>query len=90
MRIVRSLADLPGEVAKATAEAESAFGDGTVFVETYVERGRHVARHVDATEQRLQLVANDLTLLIDTANAPIFGIEASGKVNEWNKKACHL
>ena len=42
MRIVRSLADLPGEVAKATAEAESAFGDGTVFVETYVERGRHV------------------------------------------------
>ncbi len=42
MRIVRSLADLPGEVAKATAEAESAFGDGTVFVETYVEAGRHV------------------------------------------------
>ncbi|ANH37535.1 Acetyl-/propionyl-coenzyme A carboxylase alpha chain [Nocardioides dokdonensis FR1436] len=42
MRIVRTLADLPGEVAKATAEAESAFGDGTVFIETYVERGRHV------------------------------------------------
>jgi len=42
MRVVRSLADLPGEVAKASAEAESAFGDGTVFVEPYVERGRHV------------------------------------------------
>ena len=42
MRIVRSLKDLPGEVEKAEAEAASAFGDGTVFVEPYVERGRHV------------------------------------------------
>ena len=42
MRIVRTLADLPGEIAAAEAEAESAFGDGTVFVEPYVERGRHV------------------------------------------------
>ena len=42
MRIVRALADLPGDVEKASAEAESAFGDGTVFVEPYVEAGRHV------------------------------------------------
>jgi propionyl-CoA carboxylase alpha chain len=42
MRIVRTLADLPGEIERASAEAESAFGDGTVFVETYVEKGRHV------------------------------------------------
>ena len=42
MRVVRSLDDLPGEIAKAQAEAASAFGDGTVFFEPYVERGRHV------------------------------------------------
>ena len=42
MRIVRSLADLAAEIETATAEAESAFGDGTVFVEAYVERSRHV------------------------------------------------
>jgi propionyl-CoA carboxylase alpha chain len=42
MRVVRALADLPGEIAKAQAEALSAFGDGTVFVEPYVERARHV------------------------------------------------
>ena len=36
------LADLPGEVELAAAEAASAFGDATVFVEPYVERGRHV------------------------------------------------
>jgi PAS domain S-box-containing protein len=42
------------------------------------------------TEQRLSLVANDLTLLIDTANAPIFGIDANGHVNEWNRKAVEI
>ena len=42
MRIVRTLADLDTEIAKAGEEAASAFGDGTVFVEPYVERGRHV------------------------------------------------
>ncbi len=42
MRIVRSLVDLEQEIAAAEAEAASAFGDGTVFVEPYVESGRHV------------------------------------------------
>ncbi|MEL5957617.1 biotin carboxylase N-terminal domain-containing protein [Streptomyces sp. CLV115] len=42
MRIVRELAQLPAELAAATAEAISAFGDGEVFAEPYVERGRHV------------------------------------------------
>ncbi len=42
MRVVRRLDDLPVEVAAAEAEAHSAFGDGTVFVEPYVEHGRHV------------------------------------------------
>ncbi|OXS31544.1 acetyl/propionyl/methylcrotonyl-CoA carboxylase subunit alpha [Streptomyces sp. XY006] len=42
MRVVRRLADLDAELAAARAEAASAFGDGEVFVEPYVERGRHV------------------------------------------------
>jgi len=42
MRVVRTLAELSGEIEKARAEAASAFGDGTVFVEPYVEHGRHV------------------------------------------------
>ncbi|MFT5550348.1 MAG: PAS domain S-box-containing protein [Candidatus Azotimanducaceae bacterium] len=33
------------------------------------------------------IVANELTQLIDTANAPIFGINAQGNVNEWNQQA---
>jgi len=33
------------------------------------------------------LIADDLTRLIDTANAPIFGIDTGGRVTEWNQKA---
>ncbi|WP_244177254.1 biotin carboxylase N-terminal domain-containing protein [Streptomyces albus] len=42
MRLVRDLAELPAELAAASAEAASAFGDGEVFAEPYVENGRHV------------------------------------------------
>ncbi|MET9774797.1 biotin carboxylase N-terminal domain-containing protein [Streptomyces sp. NPDC006367] len=42
MRVVRHLADLDAALAAARAEAASAFGDGEVFTEPYVENGRHV------------------------------------------------
>ncbi|WP_345591759.1 acetyl/propionyl/methylcrotonyl-CoA carboxylase subunit alpha [Streptomyces marokkonensis] len=42
MRVVRRLADLDAELTAARAEAASTFGDGSVFVEPYVENGRHV------------------------------------------------
>ena len=42
MRVVRSLADLPGELAAARSEAASAFGDPTVYCEPYLHRGRHI------------------------------------------------
>ncbi|MFI5852342.1 biotin carboxylase N-terminal domain-containing protein [Micromonospora chalcea] len=42
MRIVRDAAGLGEAVAGARREAAAAFGDGTVFIERYVERGRHV------------------------------------------------
>ncbi|QFZ17982.1 ATP-binding protein [Saccharothrix syringae] len=42
MRVVRSRAELAGAVESARREAESAFGDGTVFCEPLLERARHV------------------------------------------------
>ncbi|MFG2553305.1 biotin carboxylase N-terminal domain-containing protein [Streptomyces sp. NPDC048581] len=42
MRIVRHLEELSAALESARAEAASAFGDGEVFVEPYVENGRHV------------------------------------------------
>eukprot|EP00972_Heterocapsa_arctica_P088504 13048836-Heterocapsa_arctica.AAC.1 len=32
-------------------------------------------------------VADDMRRIIETANAPIFGIDKEGKVTEWNAKA---
>ncbi len=42
MRIVRSADELGEAVDAAAREAEAAFGDGTVFVEPWIERGRHI------------------------------------------------
>jgi PAS domain S-box-containing protein len=40
---------------------------------------------LDVYRSEMERVAHDLTLLIDTANAPIFGIDSKGLVNEWNQ-----
>ncbi|MFP5219736.1 MAG: biotin carboxylase N-terminal domain-containing protein [Actinomycetes bacterium] len=42
MRVVRTAAELPAALAAARREASSAFGDATMLLERYVERGRHV------------------------------------------------
>ncbi|WP_149824948.1 acetyl/propionyl/methylcrotonyl-CoA carboxylase subunit alpha [Streptomyces tailanensis] len=42
MRVVRHLKELSAALEAARAEALSAFGDGEVFVEPYVEHGRHI------------------------------------------------
>jgi propionyl-CoA carboxylase alpha chain len=42
MRVVSDPADLEGELAAAGAEALSAFGDATVFVEPYLPTARHI------------------------------------------------
>lgn len=48
MRVVRTLAELPGQLEGAQAEALSAFGDPTVFCERYLETGRHIEVQVMA------------------------------------------
>jgi len=42
MRIVRDAKDLPKQIETARQEAESAFGDGALFVEPYIETSRHI------------------------------------------------
>ncbi|WP_349271207.1 acetyl/propionyl-CoA carboxylase subuit alpha [Mycolicibacterium parafortuitum] len=48
MRVVRELAELDAQVAAARREAQSAFGDPTVFCERYLEAGHHVEVQVMA------------------------------------------
>ncbi|WP_307857376.1 biotin carboxylase N-terminal domain-containing protein [Mycobacterium sp. SM1] len=42
MRVVDEISSLPSEVEAARREAQSAFGDPTVFCERYVAAGRHI------------------------------------------------
>ena len=48
MRVVRAEADLEEAKAAAAREALSAFGDDTLLIEKYVERGRHIEVQVMA------------------------------------------
>ena len=51
MRVVRTRAELQENLETAEREAKSAFGDGTVFCERYLERGRHIEVQVMADSQ---------------------------------------
>jgi propionyl-CoA carboxylase alpha chain len=48
MRVVNELSTLPDEVAAARREAQSAFGDPTVFCERYLPTGHHIEVQVMA------------------------------------------
>jgi acetyl-CoA carboxylase biotin carboxylase subunit len=48
MRVARDEDELRAGVVQARNEAQAAFGDGTVYVEKFVERGRHVEVQVIA------------------------------------------
>ncbi|WP_367043071.1 biotin carboxylase N-terminal domain-containing protein [Streptomyces sp. Je 1-332] len=92
MRVVRELGDLEGELAAAGAEAASAFGDGEVFVEPYLEGGRHVEVQImaDAYDTVWALGTRDCTLqrrhqkVIEESPAP--GL-ADGLVDELHAQA---
>ncbi|WP_328891284.1 acetyl/propionyl/methylcrotonyl-CoA carboxylase subunit alpha [Streptomyces sp. NBC_00316] len=78
MRVVRELSELKGELQAAEAEAAHAFGDGEVFAEPYIERGRHVEVQImaDAHETVWALGTRDCSLqrrhqkVIEEAPAP--------------------
>ncbi|BAW10429.1 acetyl/propionyl/methylcrotonyl-CoA carboxylase subunit alpha [Nocardia seriolae] len=48
MRVVRQLSELTDQIEAAQREAQSAFGDPTVFCERYLETGRHIEVQVMA------------------------------------------
>ncbi|MCF3963105.1 ATP-binding protein, partial [Streptomyces fuscigenes] len=95
MRVVRDLAALPGALEAARAEALAAFGDGEVFVEPYVERGRHVEVQVlaDAHGTVWTLGTRDCSLqrrhqkVVEEAPAPGIGPELTRELCEASAAA---
>lgn len=52
MRIVRTPAELPGALTTASSEALKSFGDGSVYLEKYIELPRHVEIQILADQVR--------------------------------------
>ena len=86
-----------GMAGKSGREVEGKKRDGTIFSlsitvsEMYLKGRRKfngVVRDVTDVKQaqaEALRTADELTLFVDTANAPIFGIDSGGLVNEWNQ-----
>jgi PAS domain S-box-containing protein len=54
---------------------------------------KKVAQDVTETKKNeiaVSAMANELRQLVDKANAPIFGIDVYGRVNEWNEKTIEI
>ena len=51
--------------------------------------GQDITESVAATAE-LTRVSGDLTRIIETANAPIFGVDVDGNVNEWNANVSEI
>ena len=90
MRIVRGPADLDAAIASARREALSAFGDDTLLVERYVERGRHVEVQVlaDAHGSVVHLFERDCSAqrrhqkVVEEAPAPTISEEVRRLLTE--------
>ncbi len=83
MRIVESAREIENAYQQASAEAKSAFGDGALYAERYVRRGRHIEVQVlgDGKGKVLHLFERDCTTqrrhqkLIEEALSPTLGAE---------------
>ncbi len=64
MRVVRQASELEDAFTRATSEAAAAFGDGTVFIERFVEQPRHIEVQVlaDATGDVIHLFERDCSM----------------------------
>ncbi|NDZ71516.1 ATP-grasp domain-containing protein [Streptomyces sp. SID10362] len=97
MRVVRRLADLDAALTAARAEATSAFGDGEVFVEPYLENGRHVEVQIlaDTHGTVWALGTRDCSLqrrhqkVIEEAPAPGLTPELTAELHDLAVRAAH-
>ncbi|KAJ7208469.1 pyruvate carboxylase [Mycena rebaudengoi] len=64
MRVVREQSDFKDAFDRATSEAKSAFGDGTVFIERFLERPRHIEVQLlaDAQGNTIHLFERDCSV----------------------------
>ena len=89
MRVVDSPDQLEGELAKAEAEAKSAFGDGTVFVEPYLPTARHIEVQVMADSHGNCWVVGDRDCSIQRRHQKVVEEAPAPLVSEPVRKVLH-
>lgn len=95
MRIVQSEEELLSQLQLARTEANSAFGDGSIYMEKYLEKPKHIEVQVLADQQGnvIHLGERDCSIqrrhqkLIEEAPSPALNSETRAKVGEMAVKA---
>ncbi len=87
MRVVRQADELAGAVEAAAREAASSFGDGTVFIEPYLEHGRHIEVQImgDAHGEVIHLGERECS--IQRRNQKIVEEAPSAGIDESTRRA---
>jgi len=96
MRVVTDPADLAGELTAAGAEALSAFGDDTVFVEPYLPTARHIEVQVMADTHGTVWVVGDRDCsiqrrhqkVVEEAPAPAVSAPVRTQLHDAARAAC--
>ncbi|MFT4187812.1 MAG: biotin carboxylase N-terminal domain-containing protein [Aeromicrobium sp.] len=89
MRVVESADDLERELAAARSEAESAFGDGTVFVEPYLPTARHVEVQVVADTHGTVWILGDRDCSIQRRHQKVVEEAPAPNLSEATREALH-
>jgi len=89
MRVVKRAEDLAAEIAAAEAEAQSAFGDGTVFIEPYLPTARHIEVQVMADQSGNCWIVGDRDCSIQRRHQKIVEEAPAPEVSDNVRKALH-
>jgi len=89
MRVVRDPQDLEDELAKASAEAQSSFGDATVFVEPYLPTARHIEVQVMADTHGTCWIVGDRDCSIQRRHQKVIEEAPAPDVSDAVRKILH-
>ncbi|KZV85709.1 pyruvate carboxylase [Exidia glandulosa HHB12029] len=87
MRVVREQAEFKDAFERAVSEAKSAFGDGTVFIERFLERPRHIEVQIlaDAVGNTVHLFERDCS--VQRRHQKVVEVAPSLHLNEDTRQA---
>lgn len=95
MRLAKTADDLEGALAAAQQEAIAAFGDGSVYLERYLETPRHIEIQIiaDTHGNVVHLGERDCSLqrrnqkILEEAPSPVLSAKARAEIGEITSKA---